>query len=172
MGARRRRSAVGIVALALAVSAAVALGVGGLRGGASDRPAPSAVRVSPTVPARGAPREPSTAPSAGRSAQERAALAAARRFLAGYLPYSYGQAPATRIEAAATPLARTLRRQPVRVAAAERRFRPRLIGLEVMEVNGDLGFDLAATVEDGRRRYALAVAVRAEGARWRVVALS
>src|SRR3954449_3469848 len=159
MGARRWRSAAGIVALALAASAALALalgvGAGGLRGGASDRPAPSAVRVYPTVPARGAPREPTTPPAAGRSAHERAALAAARRFLAGYLPYSYGQAPATRIRGAAPPLMSSLRRQPVRVAAAERALAPRLVGLEVAEVNGDLGFALAATIEDGRRRYAL-----------------
>src|SRR4051795_3289423 len=114
MGARRRRSAAGIVALALAARAALppalALGVGGLRGGASDRPAPRAVRVYPTVPARGAPREPAApAPAGARSMQERAAVAAARRFLAGYLPYSYGQAPATRIEAAAAPLMSSLR---------------------------------------------------------------
>src|SRR4051812_45230995 len=172
MGARQRRSAAGLPALALAASAAVPLGVGGLRGGASDRPAPSALRVYPTVPARGAPREPTTPPAAGCSAHERAALAAARRFLAGYLPYSYGQAPATRIRGAAPPLMSSLRRQPPRVAAADRRLRPRLIDLEVAQVNGDLGFALAATIEDGRRRYPINLAVRAEGARWRVVALS
>ena len=39
-------------------------------------------------------------------------------------------------------------------------------------VNGDLGFDLTATIDDGRRRYAMTVALRAEGERWLVVALS
>src|SRR5690348_6329683 len=99
MGARRRRSA-GLVALVLAASAAAAIAVGQLHGDSSERPAARAARVYPTVPATGAPREPTAAPARGPSRQERAALAAARRFLAGYLPYSYGQAPARRVRGA------------------------------------------------------------------------
>jgi hypothetical protein len=170
MRARRRRWAAGVAALALAASSGVAVVV--WRGGSDDRAAPSAARAYPTVPARGAPREPSAIPPAGRSPSERAALEAARRFLAGYLPYSYGQASASQIRGAAAPLARTLRRQPPRVAAGERELEPQLVALEVASVNGDLGFDLAATIDDGRRRYAMTVAVRAQGERWLVVALS
>jgi hypothetical protein len=159
-----------MVALALAASGGLAVAV--LRGGSGDGAAPSSARAYPTVPALGAPREPSAIPAAGRGPQERAALEAARRFLAGYLPYSDGQAPASRIAAAAPPLARTLRRQPPRVAAGDRGLEPRLVELEVASVNGDLGFDLTATIEDGRRRYAMTVAVRALGERWLVVALA
>src|SRR4051794_9051908 len=149
--AARRRWAAGVAALALAASGGVAAVA--LRG--DDRAAPSSARAYPTVPARGAPREPSAIPPAGRSQSERAALEAARRFLAGYLPYSYGHAPASRIRDAAAPLAQTLRRRPARVAAGEREREPQLVALEVASVNGELGFDLAATIDDGRRRYAM-----------------
>ena len=99
-------------------------------------------------------------------------MRAARRFLAGYLPYSYGRGPAGRIEAAAAPLATMLRRQPPRVPAADRQLRARLVSLEVASSNGDLGFDLAAVVDDGRRRYSMILAVRPAGDRWLVTALS
>src|SRR4051812_13819180 len=128
MRAPRRRSVAGLVVLVVVASAAVA--VAALGGGASERAAPSA-RAYPTVPALGAPRESNAAPAGGRGARERAALAAARRFLAGYLPYSYGQAPAGWLQGAAAPLVRALRRQPPRVPAADRRLAPRLVALEV-----------------------------------------
>src|SRR4051794_33993135 len=134
MGARQRRWAAALVALALAASAVIAVAIG--HGGAGDRPAASAARAYPTVPTLGAPREPDAVAVGGRSSQERAALKVARRFLAGYLPYSYGQAPASGIQGAARPLARTLRRQPPRVAASERGRAPRLGGLEVASING------------------------------------
>src|SRR4051794_23479414 len=135
MGARRPRWAIGVVVLALLASVAAAVAVVG-RGHGEGGAAPSAARAYPTGPAIGAPREPDAAPVSGRSRQERAALAAARRFLAGYLPYSYGQAPASRIVAATAPLARALRRHPPRVPASTRRLAPRLVALQVASVNG------------------------------------
>lgn len=166
-----RRWLIGVVVVLGAAGAGVAIaGVLSSRDGGSR----TAARAHPTtvVPATGAPREPSVTPTPGRSAQERAAMQAARRFLAGYLPYSYGRGPAGRIEAAAAPLATMLRRQPPRVPAADRQLRPRLVSLEVASSNGDLGFDLAAVVDDGRRRYSMILAVRPAGDRWLVTALS
>ena len=54
----------------------------------------------------------------------RAAAAAARVFLEGYLPYSYGRAQARRIRAAATSLLRELEASPPRVPASVARARP------------------------------------------------
>ena len=99
-------------------------------------------------------------------------MAAARRFLAGYLPYSYGQAPRAGSR-------RPRRRWPARCAARRRGFPRRIAGcargsssLEVASSNGDLGLDLTAVVDDGRRRYSMILAVRPAGERWLVVALS
>ena len=127
------------------------------------------------MPPSGAPREPQPAPTAGQSAAERAAFAAARRFLEGYLPYSYGRGPAGRIDAVAAPLAATLRRSPPRVPARianDPTLRPRVIALEVASANGDLGYDLSAAIDDGRRSYTMILAVRPDGARWLVTAVS
>ena len=164
-----RRWLIGVVVVLGAAGAGIAIAaVLSARDGGSR----TAARPYPTVPATGTPHEPHPAPAPGRSAEERAAMQAARRFLAGYLPYSYGRGPAGRIEAAAAPLATMLRRQPPRVPAADRQLRPRLVSLDVASSNGDLGFDLAAVVDDGRRRYSMILAVRPAGDRWLVTALS
>ena len=169
MGALSRRWLVGLLVMLALVGAGVAVAaVLSLR----DDGSRTSARAYPPVPPTGAPREPNAPPTSGRSPQERAAMAAARRFLAGYLPYSYGQGPARRIEAAAAPLASTLRSAPPRVPAQDRRLRPQLVSLEVASSNGDLGLDLTAVVDDGRRRYSMILAVRPAGDRWLVTALS
>src|SRR4051812_19057080 len=115
MGGRRARLAPVLVLVALAAMAAIAMAAVIIRSGDDDPGARTAARAQPTVPPARAPREPQSAPTAGRSAAEAAALTAARRFLKGYLPYSYGRGRASRIEAAASPLAATLQRSPPRV---------------------------------------------------------
>jgi hypothetical protein len=157
-----------LVLLAVAVAGGILAGALGSR----DDGSRTSARAHPTVPPTGAPHEPDAIPEAGRSADERAAMRAARRFLAGYLPYSYGRGSADRIEATAAPLASMLRRQPPRVPAADRQLHPQLVSLEVASVNGDLGLDLEAVIDDGRRRYSMIVAVRPAGERWLVTALS
>ena len=162
--------------LVLVALAAIAVGAVVIRGGDDDDPgAPSSAHAYPTVPPSGAPREPQPAPAAGQSAAERAAFAAARRFLEGYLPYSYGRGPAGRVDAVAAPLAATLRRSPPRVPARianDPTLRPRVIALEVASANGDLGYDLSAAIDDGQRSYTMILAVRPDGARWLVTAVS
>ena len=90
----------------------------------------------------------------------------------GLSPYSYGRASARRIQAVAAPLARTLRRRPPRPPADAQALRPQVTRVLVLSANGDLGFDLQADVDDGRRRYAVIVAVRPSGRQWLVAALS
>ena len=175
MGGRRVRLAPLVVLVALAVLAAIAVGAVLVRSSSNDDGARKSVRARPTVPPTGAPHEPHPAPTGGRSATEQAALAAARRFLKGYLPYSYGRGSASRIDAVAAPLAATLRRSPPRVPARianDPSLRPRAVDLEVASANGDLGYDLDAAIDDGKRSYTITLAVRPDRDRWLVAAVS
>src|SRR4051794_41983495 len=72
----------------------------------------NAARVGSTRGEREARRAPAVAPGYAR-----AATTAARAFLGGYLPYSYGPAQARRIRAAAVPVLRGLEQFPPRVPA-------------------------------------------------------
>lgn len=54
---------------------------------------------------------------------------AARRFLAGYLAYAYGQAPASWITDASRSLIASLQSHPPRVPPAARARRPRIVSL-------------------------------------------
>jgi hypothetical protein len=175
MGGRRASLMPLAVLVALAVLAAIAVGAVLMRSSSNDDGARKSARARPTVPATGAPHEPHPAPTRGRSATEQAALAAARRFLKGYLPYSYGRGSASRIDAIAAPLAATLRRSPPRVPARianDPSLRPRAVDLEVASANGDLGYDLDAAIDDGKRSYTITLAVRPDRDRWLVVAVS
>jgi hypothetical protein len=102
----------------------------------------------------------------------RAATAAARAFLDGYLPYSYGQSDAGLIRAADRRLLRDLEASPPRVPATVGGARPRLISVRAEAATGDLGVDVLAVVDDGQRRYSIPLAVRNSGRRWIVTAVS
>ena len=116
-------------------------------------------------------REARSAPAiAPREAH--AAAAAARAFLEGYLPYSYGRADAERIRAAAIPLLRELEASPPRVPASVTHARPQLVSVRAEAATGGSDVDVVAVVEDGRRRYRIPLAVRDTGRRWVVTAVS
>jgi hypothetical protein len=102
----------------------------------------------------------------------RAAVAAARAFLEGYLPYSYGRAKARRIRAAAAPLLREFETAPPRVPANVTRARPMLVSVRAETTTGGSDVDVVALVDDGRRRYRIPLAVRDTGRRWVVTAIS
>ena len=115
-------------------------------------------------PVRSTASAPSTAPTTGREREAkrapavtpreaRRARAAARAFLDGYLPYSYGRVDADRIRGAAPPLLRALHDAPPRVPAAVARARPRLVSLRPEAATGDRDVLIVAAVDDGRRRY-------------------
>ena len=80
----------------------------------------------------------------------------ARAFLAGYLPYTYGRRSAQRITHASSALRRELLADRPRVPAAERRLQPRLELLQSDGVSHELA-RLHALVDDGRRRYLVAL---------------
>ena len=132
----------------------------------SPAPSTSSSSTAPTQGEREAKSPPAVAPR-----KARAATAAARAFLAGYLPYSYGRAQARRIRAAATSLLRELEASPPRVPASVARARPQLISVRAEAATGGSNVDVVAVVEDGRRRYHIPLAVRDTGRRWIVTAI-
>jgi hypothetical protein len=143
---------------------------GDARGSAT--PASSAPSTAPTpAGATRREREARNAPAVAPG-DARAAAAAARAFLKGYLPYSYGRAHAERIRAAAIPLLRELEASPPRVPASVARARPQLVSVHAEAATGGSGIDVVAVVEDGRRRYRIPLAVRNTGGRWVVTAVS
>jgi hypothetical protein len=149
-----------------------------------ERPAPSPpVKPRQALPAAGAlepastpaasspPAEPSEegtrTPGATSRADVAASKQAAHRFLAGYLPYTYGHGRARRIRPATAALRRWLAAQRPRVPARERRRRPRLMLLQSATV-GHRRAELVALVGDGRRRYTVALELARTRAGWQV----
>ena len=115
-------------------------------------------------------REP-TKPLAVAPREARAATAAARAFLDGYLSYSYGRSDAGRIRAAAWWLLRDLEASPPRVPAEVAQAQPRLIYVRARAATSELDVELLAVVEDGQRRYRIPLTVHHAGDRWIVTAV-
>jgi hypothetical protein len=123
-------------------------------------PAPTA-DPSPSIPAAPPPTPPKVT-----AAEIRQAKRAARRFLAGYLAYTYGRRRARTIRAATAELRRTLARQPPRVRRArDRRRRARVELIHTDEV-ATRGIGVIALVADRARRYSVHVALERRGDRW------
>jgi hypothetical protein len=96
----------------------------------------------------------------------RRASSAARQFLSGYLPYSYGRRHASSIRSATPGLRSALARQAPRVPPAlAAKARPRVTGLKTS------GFAtgrviLLARIDDGQSRYVALLTVQRRGTRW------
>ena len=132
--------------------------------------APAVATTPAPQPRRPAGAGPALSPS--QAATRRAATRAARTFLRGYLPYSYGQHSPPAIHAASPALRRELAVSPPRVPAVLRRnARPRVTQIELVEIVGNRVF-LSAQVDERRRdrphapRYALSLTVVDRGGRW------
>lgn len=127
--------------------------------------------VAALTPAASAPAaEPSGegthTPIAVSRADVVASKHAARRFLARYLPYTYGRGRARRIRPATAALRRRLSAQRPRVPARERRRRPRV--LLQSDTVGHRHAGLVALVSDGRRRDSVALELYRAAVGWRV----
>lgn len=140
----------------------------GPRHSSSNAPAPTPTTMPPGAPRN--ERESSGAPAIAPRA-DRAATAAARSFLDGYLRYSYGRARARRIRSAAATLLRELEGSPPRVPEAVARSRPRLISVRAQAATSDLEVLVRAVVDDGQRRYSIPLSVRDRHGRWLVTAV-
>jgi hypothetical protein len=71
----------------------------------------------------------------------------AKRFLAGYLSYTYGRSPADRIADASRSLTASLQAHPPTVSPAVRARHPRIVSLQPSVAGG--GLVVTATVNDG-----------------------
>ena len=116
---------------------------------------------------REAKRAPTVAPREAHGAR-----AAARAFLNGYLRYSYGRTTAGEIRASTPRLVRALEAAPPRVPATVARAHPRLISVRAQATTGNAVIRVLALVDDGQRRYAVALAVRDVHGRWVVTEIS
>ena len=106
--------------------------------------------------------------SAAQKRAVRDASTAARSFLAGYLPYSYGRRPASSINSVTPDLRRELARHTPRVPPAlAAKARPRLEGLKLSGIT-DGRVILLARIDDGQSRYAALLTVQRQGQRWAV----
>jgi hypothetical protein len=133
---------------------------------------PRAVAVEPAAPeaALALPSEEGDPPAGASRADVASAKAAARRFLDGYLPYSYGQASPRAIQAVADGLRERLATEPPRVPGAERRRRPRLLLIQAHGV-GEVRAAMLALVTDGARRYTVALELERRRSGWRVTSV-
>jgi hypothetical protein len=100
--------------------------------------------------------------------QVEAAKWAVRRFLTGYLAYSYGQRDARRIPAASERLRTRLQRERARVSPEVRKRRPQL---ELLHAHGvaQRNGELVALVSDGSHSYSVQLELERAAAGWRVI---
>jgi type IV pilus biogenesis protein CpaD/CtpE len=155
------RSRLPLVALAAAAALTAGCGI-------DDPYQPDAGNTTATTaPPRAAREDEPRLSSAQRDAELRAERSA-KAFLAGYLPYSYGQANARGIRAATPALRRELAANPPRVSVAAREAaRRRVRQLRVSGLNGYRAYVLAQ-VEDGSRSYPTSLTLERHGHRWLV----
>jgi hypothetical protein len=137
-----------------------------------ERPSRAPATVS-TVPAPRRALSPISDGSAERSGPTVAIELAARRFLAGYLRFLYGQGSARRIEAASPRLRLDVERSRVRVSPAARGRHPRIAALEVRQTTASARFAISAEIADGGvARFPIELTVARRGSGWSVVEVS
>jgi hypothetical protein len=135
---------------------------------------PTATSTVPAAPVQstdaGGTESPETGQlSASQRSATRAARAAARRFLAGYLPYSYGRRHADAIRSVTPALQRTLARNAPRVPPAlAAKAKPRVTGLGVSGITDDRHVILMAQIDDGQSSYVALLTLERQGSRWTV----
>ena len=134
---RERRVAIAVVAVLLAASA-ILLAASRPAGHPNDDPAPH----GPVAPAARASRPPM--PTSGTAH----VAPVARGFLAGYLAYLYGHAPASAVKSATPALARSLRAHPPIVSPGMRARHPRVLALHIVPAPTGL-IRVSAVVNDG-----------------------
>jgi len=155
------RSRLPLVALAAAAALTAGCGI-------DDPYQPGAAIRTVTTALPGAAREDEPHLSPAQRDARRRAEQTARAFLAGYVPYSYGQVAAHGIRAATPALRRELAAHPPRVSAAARQAaRPRVRQLRVSGLHGPRAYVLAQ-IDDGWRTYPTSLTLERHGHRWLV----
>jgi hypothetical protein len=137
---REHRTAIAVVAVLLAASAILLAGA---------RPAGRTRQLAPRRPmasANGASRP--SMPAAGAAVVAPVVARTARGFLAGYLTYLYGRAPASAVNGATQALSRSLRAHPPIVSPGTRARRARVLLLHAAPAPAGL-VGISALVNDG-----------------------
>ena len=103
----------------------------------------------------------------GKTRQIEAAKRAARSFLAGYLPYTYGQRKAADVPAATSGLRQQLEAHAPRVPPSERHRHARVV---VLQANGagPVRAAMIALVDDGAHRYTVSLELERRRTGWQV----
>jgi hypothetical protein len=154
IGERERGRAFAGVAAVLSVAAIVLLAI---PDGGPDVP-----RYPPAEPA------PNSVPAPPPSQAK--ARAAARGFLADYLPFVYGRTARPSFRSASPELAARLASSRVRVSPAAPERHPKLIGLHSHELLGESLAAVTAEIADGPIQYAILLTAERQGAGgWRIV---
>ena len=122
---------------------------------------------TPVVPSEESDPPPGLRPTSADVARSKRA---ARRFLAGYLAFTYGTGQAARIRSATSELRAELARHRPRIPASERHRRPRLVLLQSNGVSRERA-DLVALVGDGTRRYSVQLKLANTPTGWLVTGL-
>jgi hypothetical protein len=132
-------------------------------------PAP-ATRTSPVQVEQTGPPSEESEPNAGLEisrSELRIVKRTARRFLLDYLPFTYGRGSARHSRAATARLRAQLAAEPPRVPPRERRHRPRVTLLQ-LDGAGRTWAGVVALVDDGARRYSVAMTLARVGRNWQV----
>lgn len=157
---RERRVAFWVTAAILACAAAVLLLLPGDETALAPPPEPAAQAdgAAASRAARQAPAAPLARP-----------LAAARRFLNGYLPFVYGHGTAQAIPATAPSLRDRLAASRLRVPPAASKRHPRVVGLDGRRLAAG-GTLVTATIADGGpATYPISLTLARLNGRWLVV---
>jgi hypothetical protein len=127
-------------------------------------PAATAGAASTNTTATADPPQPTpeTSPGAALSAE---AVTVSRAFLAGYLAYTYGSAPASRITDAARSLIASLEAHPPRVSPAMRGSRPHVLDLHVTPASSGQLAVRAVVNAGGLIDYTLGLTLAPQGGR-------
>lgn len=168
-----------MIAVTVVLAAATALAL--LDG--SDRAPVRSAPAKTDAPARRAPRQPAPvsppaleAPSeegrldpaaAGSRSEIAAARRAAHRFLRDYLPYTYGRRSASEIALASSDLRERLTTHRPRVPARERNRRAHVVLVQPNGV-GRVRAGMIALIDDGARRYTVALELTRRRSGWLV----
>lgn len=156
-----RRPAVTLTLLAVAFAA----GCGG------DDTSDHSTQSAPPVPGPiiGSPQPTGRDPLS--RAERAAARTATRRFLAGYLPYLYGQGRASQVQPVSASVARTLRAGRARITPAQAARRPNVRALEVVGQSANSALATVTVADGGPAPYRLTLTVERRERRWLIADL-
>jgi len=163
----QRRGALFVLAAAVLLGAAAFFVLGAPTPERQLAPAPAPV-PAPRAPERPTEVETNDAPANPTPREVRSVKATARRFLRGYLPYSYGRGSAQRIQGATDELLEQLAERPPHVPLTATPGREAKVTAVQAEAASAEQTSVLAFVEDSERDYAISLSLERVGAQWRV----